>query len=244
MRVSPAIKQLAKAIGLYPQLRAAHRAINRDARAAFLADCAFYRPFIQPGDLVFDIGANYGMKTEAFVALGARVVAVEPQPDCLAELAARNPQATKICAAVGRAPGEARLYVDPHRTGSSLVPGWQGEKDTTITVQVTTLDSLIAQYGVPAFCKIDVEGFERDVFAGLSHQLPALSFEFHRDRLGEARACLSDLRRFGPAIGNITGEETSAFALTAWIDLDAMDRWLAHDVPATGYAWGDVFVRT
>ncbi|MEZ4584405.1 MAG: FkbM family methyltransferase [Caldilineaceae bacterium] len=32
--------------------------------------------------------------------------------------------------------------------------------DTAIPVTVTTLDRLIAQYGVPAFCKIDVEGYE------------------------------------------------------------------------------------
>ena len=36
--------------------------------------------FVKPGDLVFDIGAHLGNRTRAFVALGCRVVAVEPQP--------------------------------------------------------------------------------------------------------------------------------------------------------------------
>src|ERR671937_1208282 len=39
-----------------------------------------YGQFVQPGDLVFDIGAHVGDRTAAFRRLGARVVAVEPQP--------------------------------------------------------------------------------------------------------------------------------------------------------------------
>ncbi len=39
-----------------------------------------YRQFVQPGDLVFDIGAHVGDRVAAFRRLGARVVAVEPQP--------------------------------------------------------------------------------------------------------------------------------------------------------------------
>jgi hypothetical protein len=42
--------------------------------------------FVRPGDLVFDIGANMGNRIEAFVALGASVVAVEPQGSCVASL--------------------------------------------------------------------------------------------------------------------------------------------------------------
>ncbi len=39
-----------------------------------------YRHFVRPGDLVFDIGAHVGDRVAAFRRLGARVVAVEPQP--------------------------------------------------------------------------------------------------------------------------------------------------------------------
>ena len=39
-----------------------------------------YGQFVRPGDLVFDVGAHVGDRIAAFRRLGARVVAVEPQP--------------------------------------------------------------------------------------------------------------------------------------------------------------------
>src|ERR1051325_7606598 len=42
----------------------------------------FYKQLINPGDLVFDVGANLGNRTKAFLKLGAHVVAFEPQRMC------------------------------------------------------------------------------------------------------------------------------------------------------------------
>src|SRR6188768_2469374 len=39
-----------------------------------------YGSFVRPGDLVFDVGAHVGDRVASFRRLGARVVAVEPQP--------------------------------------------------------------------------------------------------------------------------------------------------------------------
>jgi hypothetical protein len=39
-----------------------------------------YSQFVQRGDLVFDVGAHVGDRVASFRRLGARVVAVEPQP--------------------------------------------------------------------------------------------------------------------------------------------------------------------
>ena len=47
---------------------------------------AFYRQFLQPGDLAFDIGAHVGNRVRVFRRIGARVIAVEPQPDFVALL--------------------------------------------------------------------------------------------------------------------------------------------------------------
>src|SRR2546430_16588745 len=50
---------------------------NRSQRAAM---DRLYGQFVHAGDLVFDIGAHVGDRVGAFRRLGARVVAVEPQP--------------------------------------------------------------------------------------------------------------------------------------------------------------------
>src|SRR6266436_503898 len=47
-----------------------------------LQERQFYGRFVKRGDLAFDIGANTGAKTAAFLSLGARVVAVEPNGQC------------------------------------------------------------------------------------------------------------------------------------------------------------------
>ena len=49
-------------------------------RARRAAMDRLYGRFIVRGDLVFDVGAHVGDRIAAFRRLGARVVAVEPQP--------------------------------------------------------------------------------------------------------------------------------------------------------------------
>jgi hypothetical protein len=78
--------------------------------------------------------------------------------------------------------------------------------DRRIEVKETTLDALVAAHGAPAFVKIDVEGFEERVLAGLSRPVPALSFEFTTIQREVAFACIDRLsalgyRRFNLALG-------------------------------------------
>jgi FkbM family methyltransferase len=84
------LKRLVLASGLYRPARLLHRAINREERMQFRAGRALYRQFVRPGELCFDIGAYIGTKTEILLSLGARVVAVEPQPDLAREVTARG----------------------------------------------------------------------------------------------------------------------------------------------------------
>jgi FkbM family methyltransferase len=238
------LKSAAKQLGLYPQLRRAHRALAPGRLRKFREECGVYRAFIAPGDLVFDVGANYGLKTEVFAALGARVVACEPQPECCDEIRARCPGVQVEQQAVGSAIGTATLYLDAHRTGSSLRRGWESTNEgVTLVTPVTTLDALIQAYGVPRFCKIDVEGFEREVFAGLHQSVPALSFEFHARELAAAIECLEGLRRLGSFAANFTAAEAATWYRSAWADEVAIIDWLREGTTDRRYAWGDVFVR-
>lgn len=142
----------------------------------------FHGALVQEGDLVFDIGANVGDMTALYLHLGARVVSMEPQEECLKRLERRfgnHPLVSIVPMAVGAVEGEQEMLLSDIRSPlSSMSPGWIAAVKSSgrfpyyawgrsVAVPVTTLDSLIASYGEPAFCKIDVEGFEREVFKGL-----------------------------------------------------------------------------
>lgn len=192
----------------------------------------FYRQFIQRGDLCFDIGAHLGDRTTHFLGLGARVVTVEPQPRLFAGLRRRfgdDPRVTLIAAALGAAPARAQLAIDPaHPTVATLSPDYMREAGQSrgfrhvnwrerIDVEVTTLDALIAVHGVPAFCKIDVEGYEHAVLEGLSRPLPALSLEYLPAALDPALIAIARLNRLGPYRFNRSPGETMAMAVPRWL---------------------------
>jgi len=103
-----------------------------------------------------------------------------------------------------------------------------------------TLNAAVADFGVPQFCKIDVEGFEREVFTGLDHQIPCVTFEYHGAQIAEAVWCLERLAAFGPARVNFTTLDTSTF-VGPW--LSPADAAVALTQTVASFDWGDVFVQ-
>jgi FkbM family methyltransferase len=213
-----------------------------------------YTQFVKPGDLVFDIGAHVGDRIAAFRRLGARVVAVEPQPALVKTLRliyGRDPDVVVEAAAAGRQRGETEMYVNITNPTVSTAsrdfiaaaagaPGWEGQRwGKRVRVPVTTIDALIARHGTPAFIKIDIEGFEAEALAGLTTTVAALSFEFTTIQRNVARACVERCRVLGYNRYNAALGESQAFAHSAWIDADALLRWL-DDLPAEANS-GDVY---
>jgi FkbM family methyltransferase len=208
---------------------------HRDAMARM------YGQFVEAGDLVFDIGAHVGDRAGAFRKLGARVVAVEPQPALVRTLRliyGRDSRVTIEPVAVGRSAGTVTLKVnvdnptvstasDEFIKSADGAPGWEGQAWTkSIDVPVTTLDALIAHHGKPVFIKIDVEGFEAEALAGLTQPPPALSFEFTTIQRGVAQACIARCRALGYVRYNAALGESQTFAHTDWQSAEAMSRWL------------------
>ena len=79
------IQGMLKRAGLYHRLRASSvrelywKMAGRQRIAAREKQIDFYRHLLNEmrhGDLIFDIGANEGFKTDLFLRLGARVVAI------------------------------------------------------------------------------------------------------------------------------------------------------------------------
>lgn len=215
---------------------------------------AFYRQFIAPGDLCFDIGAHLGDRTMHFLKLGARVVAVEPQPLLLAALRrrfGRNPRVTLVAAALGAATGRAELAIDPmNPTVATLSPEFVAQAGRSrgfrrtrwrerIEVEVTTLDVLIAAHGVPTFCKIDVEGYEHAVLEGLTRPLPALSLEYLPAALDPALMAIARLNRLGAYRFNRSQGESMRFVAPHWLGAAEMTAELKR-VPPEESA-GDIY---
>jgi FkbM family methyltransferase len=247
-----AVKQLSIALGLYRPARWLLRAVRRSEQKSLLADVELYRSLLPPRALCFDVGANIGEKSEALLRSGARVVAFEPNRLVLPELRARcgsNRAWTLVETALGSASGIAILHAQRSHGKSSLADDWEeGQIIANFPVPIVTLDAAIACFGLPDYCKIDVEGWELEVLNGLSQPIKLISFEFH---LGEkdvryARSCLERLTRFGPSELNITPAETSTFLFEKWIPVDAFLSQFPGNVIKSlpGNLYGDIVVRS
>ena len=213
-----------------------------------------YRRFVQPGDLVFDVGAHVGDRVASFRRLGARVVAVEPQPALtrtLKLLYGRDRAVAIEAAAIGRTAGEIDLMVNVENpTVSSAsdafikaadgAPGWEGQRWTkTVRVPVTTLDALIDRHGLPSFIKLDVEGFEVEALAGLTRPVATLSFEFTTIQRPLALAGLERCAALGFRHYNVALGESQAFVHAEWQNAGAIASWLAA-LPAAANS-GDLY---
>ena len=239
------LKQSVIAAGLYRPARWLHRQLRPAQQRAFDDDVALYRSLVTPGALCFDVGANIGEKSEALLAAGARVVAFEPNPSILPELLARcafHPDWTLVPTALGSRDAISPLYLRASHGQSGLVREWEGSVYATVQIPVVTLDAAVRAFGRPAFCKIDVEGWELEVLKGLSEPIPLLSFEFHLSaaELPKAHACLEHLAAFGPSHVNLTGVETAAWHFRDWMPLAEFRRWFPGDIVEP---YGDIVVR-
>jgi FkbM family methyltransferase len=180
---------------------------------AEMMQCGYYEPevldaimaYLPPEGVFWDVGANFGVHsiTARFIRPSARVISFEPVPSMASRLiqnAEQNGVIPELMAiALGPQAGYASMSVKLRgNSGISSLKPWPGSKyDTQLTVRVESGDSLIATGTAPPanVMKIDVEGYEYEVFLGLaSHlrnsKLKAIVFESAPEPLGRVQHVL------------------------------------------------------
>jgi FkbM family methyltransferase len=228
-------------------IRDAYWAVRHQQRlAALRKEVDFYWKVLvgfKPGDLIFDIGANEGSKTDVFLRLGATIIAVEPDEACSKALEERflkyrfRPQPVKIVRrAVSDRVGTDQMLIDgPGSAVNTMSPKWAEslkknkatfvfghcglEFSQTRLVETTTIDDLIDQVGIPFFIKIDVEGHELNALRGLHQLISYLSFEVNlpefRPEGLECIRVLAELAHTGRF--NYTSDCAHGLALNDWV---------------------------
>ena len=210
------------------------------------------KEFLPSDAKVFDVGANIGNKTAYYLSLGAhQVICIEPHPQVLITLQDRYQYDSRVIIVprgLSDQPGIVSFFPARSSTISTMAADWMTGRfkneiwESQIEVPVVTLDAIIAEYGVPDFCKIDVEGYELNVLMGLTHRIPFLSFEFTYEFLEQkTKPSLDRLTQLEFTHFNVSFGESDHFAFEDWIDSDTLFSFLKNS--KDNLSWGDIYAH-
>lgn len=174
--------------------------------------------------VIIDVGANIGISgiMMSYIIPAGSLICVEPSQKNFqlleTNLAANAPHAVAIRSAIGATEGEVSFHE------SNLCGAWNhvstesslGPNDATTTVPLTTFDTLVEKLSLNRvdFIKIDVEGFETPVLAGMEKTVerfnPVVHMEINsvttileggrspRDLLADFIALMGNVYAYGP----------------------------------------------
>jgi FkbM family methyltransferase len=251
MRILSKIKKKS----LYLKLR--HLYKSKADKDLLKSRISLYKKFCKEGDLVFDIGANIGNRVEIFLALKTTVVAVEPQSFCRKVLRARfGDKISIIDKGLGEKEEIKTMYIS---TSSSQISSFSKEWidsvkkerfstenwDRQEQIELTTLEKLITQFGIPSFVKIDVEGFEVNVLGGLLTPVPSLSFEYTvPEEIVKVIACLEKLNYISSNyVYNYSVGESMVLELNEYYNFERF-KTLINSAAFLETSFGDIYAKT
>lgn len=164
-------------------------------------------------DVVFDVGANDGrtvLRLQEQLSR-PRIFAFEPVAATFRTLVARTQHLPNVRAfqlGLGTEAGRSAMYLNEIDAMNSLSPHWTGASVATETVEISTVDRVMAEHGVAFvhFLKIDTEGYELEVLKGAEEALRAsriglVQVEVGVDQMDRPFLSLEDARQHLAARG-------------------------------------------
>lgn len=219
----------------------------------------FYKQFLKPGDTYYDVGANYGNRIEPLLKYRIRIIAIEPQPECIKYLKKKyENRITIIPKGLGEKKGSKTMFLSNAHTISSFSKEWikatqdsgrfsMYKWDRTQLMEMDTLNNLILDYGKPQFVKIDVEGYEYEVLRGLSQPIKTISFEYTTpERKKSVIDCINQITILSSpfnVVFNYSIGESMEWALNNWLPPKEMLK-VAESPAFLKSRFGDIYAKT
>ncbi len=215
--------------------------------------------FTGTGDLYFDVGANMGNRIEPLIDMGLKIVAIEPQKKCFEYLQKKyEDKITVVPKGLGEKEGVLDMFIADTSTISSFSREWiestkqsgrfsRNNWNETVQIEITTLDNVIAEQGLPKFIKIDVEGFELQVLKGLSQPVEFISYEYVMPERKQAVVdCINRILEIAgekKVVFNYSIDESMDFYFAGWVDEQEMRQEIESNRFSKS-SFGDLYAKT
>jgi FkbM family methyltransferase len=205
--------------------------------------------------LIFDIGANTGRTIEIFKNVCDKVVAFEPNPILknILENKYLNQNIIIDGRGISNKIGKKIFNISNADTISTFSEDWIENSrftkyynwDKKIEVETTTLDSLIEEYGIPDYIKIDVEGYEYEVLSAFTKKLNStiISFEWAEEQKEKIEKILNHLISLGYNNFSYTEGDNVLFdSEIKWVTFSNL-KLMNNLVPDRKTMWGMIYVK-
>jgi len=203
--------------------------------------------------LLFDIGCNIGLWTDANYKQGVKIVGVEPHPELYQGLLGKF-QDNKDIIIVNRAVSDVSdemidFYLASTHWASTASLEFKQSAIHLMTyidikARTITIDDLIKEYGEPDYIKIDVERYEPIALRGLTHKTGMIAFEWDNEHLENACECVTRLSSLGYKDFSVYETDTYTYIPTEWYSSDCVLEQLNNEFHIQhGYKWGMIYAK-